>query len=244
MIIRAIIVDDEVLGRKNLRGILLEHYPQVQLVGEASSVKDAIELIQNQKPELVFLDIEMPEANGFELLENFENYSFEVIFVTAYDSYAIKAIRFSAVDYILKPIDYNELNSAVGKAVKQIQLKNENYRLRHLYHNIKQPQQAKIGLPTLDRVEFVEVDKIIYCQSEGSYTHIYLTEDIHYFVCKNIGEFEELLNDYSFIRVHKTHLVNLKHVVAYVKIDGGALQMSNGLSISVSRRRKDIVLQE
>ncbi|NQU55417.1 MAG: response regulator transcription factor [Bacteroidetes bacterium] len=241
MKIKSIIVDDEKHGRENLAGILKQHCPEVTVLGEANSVENAISIIEIHEPDLVFLDIEMPKANGFQLLEHFKDFSFEVIFVTAYDSYAIKAIRFSAADYILKPINYNDLIVAVNKVARRIQLKEENERVKQLYRNIHQPQNPRIGLPTADRIEFVEVEKIIRCQGEGNYTHIYFEEKKHLFVAKTLVEFEDLLQEYSFIRVHKSHLVNLKHVVAYVKTDGGMLQLSNNDQVAVSRRRKELV---
>jgi len=241
MKIKSIIIDDEKHGRENLAGILKQHCPEVIVLGEADSVNTAILLIKSKDTDLIFLDIEMPKANGFQLLEHFKDASFEVIFVTAYDSYAIKAIRFSAADYILKPINFNDLKVAVDKVAKRIRLKEENDRIKQLFRNIHQPQNPRIGLPTADRIEFVELDKIIRCQGEGNYTHFYFEENRHLLVAKTLVEFEDLLQEYSFIRIHKTHLVNLKHVVAYLKSDGGTLQLSNGDLVAVSRRRKEFV---
>ncbi len=241
MRIKSIIVDDEKHGRENLTGIIGQYCPDVDLLGEAESVDAAVLLIQKHNPDLVFLDIEMPKANGFKLLEHLQDFRFEVIFVTAYDNYAIKAIRFSAADYILKPINLNDLQAAVGKVAERIRQKQENQRMKQLVHNISQPQNPRIGLPTGDRIEFVEVDKIIRCQGEGNYTHIYFEENKPLLVAKTLVEFEDLLQEYLFIRVHKAHLVNLKHVKAYVKTDGGTLQLSNGDSIHVSRRRREEV---
>ena len=243
MKIKSIIVDDEKHGRENLAGILKQHCPEIAVVGEANSVEQAILLIQNFQPELVFLDIEMPKANGFELLEHFKTIHFEVIFVTAFDNYAIRAIRFSAADYILKPINYHDLIAAVTKVSTRIQLKEENERVKQLYRNIHQPTNPRIGLPTTDRIEFVEVNKIIRCQGEGNYTHLYFEENKHLFVAKTLVEFEELLEEYAFVRVHKTHLVNFKQVVAYLKTDGGVLKLSNGDEVAISRRRKELVLK-
>ncbi len=243
MHIKSIIVDDEKHGRENLLGILRYHCPDVFVAGEANSVETAITLIQDENPDLVFLDIEMPLANGFHLLEHFENPRFEVIFVTAYDNYAIKAIRFSAADYILKPINYNDLKAAVDKVSRRIIQKEENKRIRELHRNIQQPGNPRIGLPTADRIEFVDVKTIIHCKGEGNYTHIYLEDGRHLFVAKTLVEFEELLTEYSFVRTHKTHLVNLKHITAYLKTDGGMLQLSNGDKVAISRRRKDEVLK-
>jgi two-component system LytT family response regulator len=241
MKIKSIIVDDEKHGRENLAGILKQYCPEVELLGDADSVEVAIPLIRELNPDLVFLDIEMPRANGFQLLEHFKDFRFEVIFVTAYDNFAIKAIRFSAADYILKPINLNDLQTAVRKVANRIQQKQENQRMKQLVYNITQPQNPRIGLPTGDRIEFIEVHKIIRCQGEGNYSHIYFEGNKHLLVAKTLVEFEDLLQEYSFFRVHKTHLVNLKQVIAYVKTDGGILQLSNGDSVAVSRRRKEDV---
>ena len=243
MNIKSIIVDDEKHGRENLTGILKEFCSNVELLGEANSVETAIPLIKTKNPDLVFLDIEMPRANGFQLLEHFKDVPFEVIFVTAYGNYAIKAIRFSASDYLLKPINSKDLKTAVDRVALRIQQKQENQRMKQLVYNINQPNNPRIGLPTADRIEFVEVNKIIRCKGEGNYTHIYFEGNKHLLVAKTLVEFEDLLQEYSFIRVHKTHLVNLKHVVAYVKKDGGILQLSNNDELAVSRRRKDYVQQ-
>ncbi len=244
MQLKSIIVDDEKHGRENLAGLLYKYCPQVTLVGEASSVESAKELINIRKPDLVFLDIEMPKATGFQLLEYFRDFNFEVIFVTAYDNYAIKAIRFSAADYILKPININELVAAVEKVTEQIQQKQENQRIKQLYYNISRSGEPRIGLPSADRIEFVEVNKIVRCQGEGNYTHIYFEGNKNLLVAKTLVEFEDLLLDHGFVRVHKTHLVNLRHVVAYFKTDGGVLQLTNGDKIAVSRRRKESLLKQ
>ena len=241
MRIKSIIVDDEKHGRENLAGILRQYCPDVDLLGDADSVDAAVLLIQKTNPDLVFLDIEMPKANGFQLLERLMNFRFEVIFVTAYDNYAIKAIRFSAADYILKPINLNDLQIAVSKVAERIHQKQENQRMKQLVYNISQPQNPRIGLPTGDRIEFIEVQKIIRCQGEGNYSHIWFEGNKHLLVAKTLVEFEDLLQEYSFFRVHKTHLVNLKQVVAYEKTDGGILQLSNGDKIPISRRRKEDV---
>lgn len=242
MIIRSLIVDDEKNGRENLAGLLRTHCPQVQVVSEATSVEEAVAAIGQFHPQLVFLDIEMPGGNGFQLLEHFKDFSFEVIFVTAYDNYVLKAIRFSASDYILKPINLNELTAAVGKVSQRVREKTENERIRQLHQNTLHPINPKIGLPTGDRVEFVEVKSIIRCQGESNYTHFYFTDRKPLLVAKTLIEFEELLADYQFIRVHKTHLVNLNHVTSFTKNDGGILFLSNGDSVGISRRRKEFVL--
>ncbi len=241
MIIRSIIVDDEKHGRENLAGLLMEYCPGVEINGEADSVEAAITLIKEQTPDLVFLDIEMPRANGFKLLEHMKDFPFEVIFVTAYDNYAIKAIRFSAADYILKPINHHELKAAVEKVTERIKQKQQNERLKSLYHNLNQPDSPRLGLPADDRIEFVDVMSILRCQGEGNYTHIYFEGNNHLLVSKSLYEFEELLQEFSFLRVHRAHLVNIKHVVAYIRSEC-SLKLSNGDLVPVSRRRKEEVM--
>jgi two-component system, LytTR family, response regulator len=242
MKIRSIIVDDEKHGRENLAGILKAYCPEVELAGEADSVERALSLIRDKSPDLIFLDIEMPGANGFELLEHLQEFSFEVIFVTAYDNYAIKAIRFSAADYILKPVNYNDLRTAVEKVAIRIAEKQENQRLKQLYRNLRQPANQRIGLPAGDHIEYADVSKIVRCQGEGNYTHIYISDGIHRLVAKTLMEFEDLLQEYGFIRVHKTHLVNLHYVVAYIRSQS-MIKLTDGELIPVSRRRKDAVLE-
>ena len=239
----ALIIDDEKNGRENLAGLIRQYCPQLRIVAEAASVGEAIQKIEEFRPRLIFLDIEMPGGNGFKLLEHFKTFPFEVIFVTAYDNYAIKAIRFSASDYILKPINLNELIAAVEKVCRRITQQNENEQIRQLYLNTRHPANPKIGLPTGERIEFVEVNSIIRCQGESNYTHIYFTDRKPVLSAKSLIEFEELLGEYGFIRVHKAHLVNLNHVTSLSKNDGGILTMSNGDSVMISRRRKDFVTE-
>lgn len=244
MQITSIIVDDERNGRENLAGILSGHCPQIKLTGQASSVHEAIGLIRQFQPQLIFLDIEMPGGNGFKLLEAFESYPFEVIFVTAYDHYAIKAIRFSAADYILKPVNVNELTDAVERVSRRILEKQENERIKFLQQNLLRPAAQKIGLPSGDHVEYVSVEAIIRCKGEGNYTNVIFPDRKPVLVAKTLVEFEELLAEHGFVRAHKTHLVNLKHVTAFVRDDGGCLILSNGDQIHVSRRRKDLVKEK
>ena len=244
MQIRALVVDDEKSGRENLSGLLSSYCPQIQVAGHAASVKEALELIRQAQPQLVFLDIEMPGGNGFGLLEAFDDYPFEVIFVTAYDNYAIRAIRFSAADYILKPINRNELITAVEKVSQRIRQQMENERVKQLFYNIRHPQDQKIGLPANNRIKFVEIKNIIRCQGESNYTHLFFEDKKSMLVAKTLVEFEELLQEHHFIRVHKTHLINLNHVTAFLRDDGGRLLLSNGESIPVSRRRKDFVREK
>ena len=240
----ALIIDDEKNGRENLCGLIEKYCPQIKIVAEAASVSEAIQKIEEFQPKLIFLDIEMPGGNGFTLLEHFKSFPFEVIFVTAYDNFAIKAIRFSASDYILKPINLNELINAVDKVSQRISQRGENERIRQLYQNSLHPSNPKIGLPTGERIEFVEVKSIIRCQGEINYTHLYFSDRKPMLSAKSLIEFEELLGEYGFIRVHKTHLVNMDHVASFTRNDGGMLILSNGDSVLISRRRRDYTFEQ
>ena len=238
--IKTIIVDDENNSRENLKGALQSFCPEVEIAGEANSALSAITLIRKVNPSLVFLDIEMPDGNGFEILEFFKQPSFQVIFVTAYDQYAIKAIRFTALDYILKPIDVLLLRAAIDR---HLNYHNVDKRLQQFINNQQLPAQSKrIALPLTDKIHFVEVKDIINCKGEGSYTSIYTTENKNYLVSKPLIDYEDILADFNFIRTHKSHIVNRNHIKTFIKTDGGYLLMSNGSNVPVSRRKREEVL--
>ncbi len=241
--IKAIIVDDEQNGRENLRGVLEKFCPNVEILAEAESAISAINCIQEYKPDLVFLDIEMPGGNGFKVLEFFNHSQFKVIFVTAYDQYAIQAIRFSALDYILKPIDALKLKEAIQRFIQA--RTQEDLRLEQFLKNKELKNQSKkIALPFADKIDYVEVENIIQCKGEANYTRIFLSCGKEHLISKPLIEFEEILDGFGFIRTHKTYIVNLYHVNTFIKSDGGYLKMSNGLSVPVSRRKKEFVLAE
>lgn len=240
--IRVLIVDDEINGRENLRAVLQTYCPEVEVIGEADSAMSAIELIQKTNPSLIFLDIEMPGGDGFKVLEFFKNPNFQVVFVTAYDQYAIQAIRFSALDYILKPIDIVLVKAAIDR---HQQAKEEDTRLQQFLDNKQLPNASKrIALPLSDRIHYIEVQQIISCKGEASYTTIFTTEGKKYLVSKPLIEYEDILADYGFLRSHKSHIVNRSHISTFIKSDGGYLLMSDGSNIPVSRRKKEAVLLE
>lgn len=241
--IKALLVDDEENGRENLRGTLNTYCPEVEVIAEANSALSAIEQIQKFKPDLVFLDIEMPGDNGFKVVEFFKSPDFQVIFVTAYDQYAIKAIRFSALDYILKPIDIVLLRASIDRHLEI--KKEEDQRLKQFLANQQLPKANKrIALPLSDKIHFLEVSEIISCKGEGSYTNIYATKDRKYLVSKPLIDYEDILSDYNFIRTHKSYIVNRNHITTFIKSDGGYLLMSDRSNIPVSRRKKEDVLAE
>lgn len=243
MEIRAIIIDDEAGNRENLQRMLERHCGNVQVQAVAASAIEGIDAISTHSPDLVFLDIEMPHANGFELLENLPRIDFEVIFVTAFDHYAIRAIKFCALDYLLKPIDLLELKVAVEKVSEKLLKARENESMEIFIQNRRNPQQVKkIALPTADKVDFVAVNEIVRCQGESNYTHIFLANGKKILVSRTLKEYEELLSEYNFLRVHQSHLVNVTEVKTYVKRDGGYIVMSDGAEVSVSKQKKEAVL--
>ncbi|NDV63749.1 LytTR family DNA-binding domain-containing protein [Bacteroides sp. 224] len=242
--IYALIIDDEAGNRENLRRMLEHHCPQVTLLGECASVKEASLSIVKYKPDLIFLDICLPDGTGFTLLENLREVSPEVIFVTAFDQYAIQAIRFSALDYLLKPIDFGELIRAVDKAVQTIRLKQQNLRIQNLLLNsLRQDKKKKIALSVADKIEFVEVSTVIRCEAESNYTTFYLVSGEKLIVSRTLKEYDELLTPYGFLRVHQSHLINPDEIRSFVKSDGGYLLMNDGSSVSISRQRRNEVME-
>lgn len=244
MNVKAIIIEDEQYNRENLTQLLQKYCPDVNIITCCSSASEGYEAILNLRPELVFLDIEMPGGNGFSLLEKLPQITFEVIFVTAYDNYGIKAIKFSALDYLLKPIDIAELSEAVKKAKEKLSLKQENQRMFHLLQNNKLPDTSKtLALSLAEKIEFVEIGSIIRCEAENNYTIFYLKDKQKLIVSRTLKEFDELLSPYHFLRVHQSHLINLSEVKSFIKTDGGYIRMKDGSSVSISRQRKELVLR-
>ena len=237
--ITAIIVDDEEKSRITLNNLVTKHCPSVSVKQLCESVDSAVEAIKKHKPDLVLLDIEMPFHSGFNLLERIKEPEFEVIFTTAYDHYAIKAIRFSAIDYLLKPIDVDELKIAMQKVEsKQSVPGNKFEKFELLLSNLK-GKSVKIAVPAFDGLQMINADDIIKCTADESYTHISLTTGQKIVVSKLLKDYEELLEGYNFFRIHNSSLINLKHVTKYVKGEGGYVIMSDGETCEVSRRKKN-----
>src|SRR5260221_11501656 len=243
--INAILVDDETHCLDTLSILIKDYCPDVEILEQCSSAKKALVAIEKYQPALVFLDIEMPVMNGFELLEQFKDIHFSVIFTTSYDQYAIKAIRFSALDYLLKPIDRAELIQAVAKVSKT--LKNPtDLQLELLLQKLNMPKSyiKRMALPTMEGLEMVEIDSIISCSSDGNYTNFFLKNNKKVTASRTLKDVEELLSDYSFLRVHNSYLVNINEINKYIRGEGGYLVMSNGANIDVSRTRKEMLLQK
>ena len=243
--IKAILIDDEVHCLDTL-GILLDEYcPQVQVMERCRSAKDGLVAIEKHQPVLVFLDIEMPVMNGFELLEMFPELPFAVIFTTSYDQYAIKAIRFSALDYLLKPIDPKELVTAVHKIQIQKQLPSAE-QFQMLMEKIKNSESGfnKIAVPTSEGFELIPADQVISCEADDNYTYFFLKNKNKIIACRTLKEMEEQLQDFNFfVRVHHSYMVNRNEVKKYVRGEGGYLIMSDGSTINVSRSRKEALLK-
>lgn len=243
-IIKTILIDDELKSRTNLRQLLLEYCPNVEVIAEAGSAVEALKLIRELSPDLLFLDIEMGEVSGFDLLKLLNGQqNFEVIFVTAFDKYGIQAVKACAIDYLLKPINILELSNAVEKAIIQINPKKENERLKELVANIDRgDDEQRIAIPLSDKIEFLAINKIIRLEAEGNYTHIYLDNKKQFLVCKTLKDYQELLENHNFIRTHQSHLINFRKISAYVKTDGGYIAMDDGSQVPISRQKRDEVL--
>ena len=243
--ITATIVDDEPYSCEALVTLLERHCPEVKVLDICYSAAGALQSISEQKPQILFLDIEMPHMNGFELLEKLHEIDFELIFTTSYDQYAIKAIRFSALDYLLKPVDWEELKKAVQKAINSM-----NHPLPQqievLLQKLNHPTIAvnKIAIPTMEGLQMVLVETIINCESDRNYTILFLKNKQKIIASRSLKEIEEMLEDYSFARVHHSHLINLNEVEKYIKGEGGYLLMSDGTTVDVSRSRKEILLKK
>ena len=243
--IRAIIVDDEPFCCDTLETMLEKYCPEVSLVAICNSGEEAIAAINQQKPDLVFLDIEMPRMNGFDMLQKIGTINFEIIFTTSFDQYALRAIRFSALDYLLKPIDKDDLQTAVQKVIQRTQ-KPIALQLQLLMQKLQQPVNPlnKIALPTMEGLQMVPVESILYCESDSNYTIFYLKDKQKIIVSRTLKEMEEMLEEYSFARVHSSYLVNLQEVNKYVKGEGGYLVLNDGSIVNVSASRKKLLLSK
>ncbi len=243
--ITAIIVDDEPYSCESLVSLLERYCPEVKILDICYSGADALKAIEEQTPTLIFLDIEMPHMNGFEMLQKLPSINFSIIFTTSYDQYAIKAIRFSALDYLLKPVDSDELQAAVKKVISKSH-ETVPQQIEMLLHKLTHPTIAvnKIAIPTIEGLQMIFVESIVSCSSESNYTILRLKNKQKITASRTLKEIEEMLEDYSFLRVHHSYLINLNEIEKYIKGDGGYLIMSDGSKIDVSRSRKDMLLKK
>jgi two-component system LytT family response regulator len=243
--LKAIIIDDEPYCCEILAAMLESDCPDVEVISICSNASEGLAAIRQHSPDLVFLDVEMPKMNGFEMLEQLASINFHLIFTTSYDQYALKAIRFSAIDYLLKPIDREELNKAIQKVKDRFQITIPQ-QLEILMEKLKQSSSpvSKIALPTMEGLQMIPIENIVSCESDDNYTNIKLKTGKKLLVTRSLKEIEETLEQHSFIRVHRSYLVNLNEIEKYIKGEGGYLVMSDGTSIDVARNKKEVLLKK
>lgn len=244
--ISTLIIDDEQAARDSLNSYLEKYCTDVEVVGQAANVDEAITLIASKKPKLLFLDVEMPFGNAFDLLEKLEEIDFEVIFVTAFSQYAIQALNLSAAWYLMKPVDIDELIEAVDRVKDRIENKSENLQARVLVENFQvgHMQEQKVVLPLLDGFEVVPMKEVVRCQAADNFTEFHLENGDKKLICRTLKFYDELLSPFNFLRVHKSHLVNLQYVTRYKKGKGGQLYLSDGSVVDVSATKKKDLLDK
>jgi two-component system, LytTR family, response regulator len=236
----AILIDDEPNATEALTNMLRMTAPDVNVVAIANDPFKGLEQVQTMQPDLLFLDIQMPYMTGFELLEKVGKINFSVIFTTAYDQYALQAFKVSAVDYLLKPIDLDELEAAVGKVRQRLQTNHTDFStFEKLFQQLQHPEPQRLALPMNDGLVFVPISDIVRLQSDSNYTTFYLANKQKILVSRTLGEYEEPLVKQKFCRVHHSHIINLAHLTRYIKTDGGYAEMSDGSKVEISRRKKD-----
>lgn len=241
---KAIIIDDEKRARVTLKLLLEEYCPQVEIVAECENLPEGVKAIRKQNPDLVLLDIEMPGHSGLELLDFFDDndVNFSIIFTTAYNEYALQAFKFSAIDYLLKPINPEQLSEAITRLEKQKQ-KLENFKI--LKENIKQEQLTKIAVPSGNTLIFIDTTKISHIKGEGAYSEVFCTTGTRHLVSRNLKNFEDILcSDKRFLRIHKSYIVNFNFVVAFNKSDGGSIELENKVQIPVSPDKAQQILDQ
>lgn len=243
--IRTILVDDETDSIRVLQRLLNAYCPEVEVIGTADGVETALNVIQMARPDLVFLDIEMTHGNAFDLLNQLQPITFQIIFVTAFDNYAIRAFKYSALDYLLKPVDIDDLREAVKRAATKVQGKNFLDQMETLLYNMEtfQLSQQKMAVPTLTGLVFIPIKDILRFEANGSYTTIYLTSKEEIIATRNIKEYEDLLPAAIFCRVHNSHIINLHKIQKYHKGRGGYVIMEDGSNIEVASRRREEFLR-
>jgi len=242
--IRSIIIDDEKNCIDSLAFDLRRNFPQIELIEACTSPKQGLMSIRKQKPDLVFLDVQMPWMNGFEMLEMLDEIDFAIIFTTAYDQFAAKAFRLSAIDYLLKPVDLNDLKEAVKKATDKIDQKSSKANIDNLLHNINNPEaKQRVAFAGREGYEFIEIPSIVYAQAEGAYTHVFLNSKRKLIISKTLSDIEEMLPANQFQRIHHSTLVNLSHVTHFYKTDGGYIVLDSGEKLVVSKSKKDGLME-
>ena len=243
MKIKTVIVDDELIARDVLQGYLKKYCPIIEVVGQAQHIKEAVPMIKSLQPQLVFLDVEMPFGNAFDVLEACQDQQFETIFITAYSEYSLKALNLSAAYYILKPIDITELVAAVNKVQMSILKADEFDRTKILLQNLKlKPEQQQIILPTLQGFDVIKTASIIKLQANGNFTDVHLTDGSSKMICKFLKHFDDLLSE-PFVRIHRSFIVNINFIRSYSKSAGGFVTLQDGTEMEVSATYKEQLLK-
>ena len=242
---KVIIIDDEARTRKSIADILKFSQQDLNFVAEAENVATGIAAISKYKPDLVLLDINMPDGTGFDLLKKLDNINFKIIFITAYEEYAVQAFEFSAIDYILKPVDPKKLFDAINKAHHLVEQENISLKLNALFANLENSSSAnkKLVLKTAENIYIINTNDIIRCESDAGYTQFYLVDGKKILVSRNLKEFEDMLNGFGFYRIHQSHMINLIYIDHYSKIEGGAVVMKDNSELPVARRKKESFLK-
>ncbi len=244
--IRSIIIDDEPGNIETLNELLKGFCPEIDVIDSATDGINALDLIRKADPQLIFLDVELSSGNAFDLLDKLRDITFEIIFVTAFNNYAVKAFKYAALDYILKPVNILELKAAVKKTIERLEERNINERIRVLLDNMKRGNNKpiKIGLPTFEGLCFEDVNNIIRVKSEGAYSRIFIKGKTPTLLSKSLKEFENILPASSFCRIHHSHIININFVKKYYKGRGGAVELDDGSVIEVAARKKDVFLEK
>jgi two-component system, LytTR family, response regulator len=243
--IKTILTDDEPRGLNSLKKMLEQHCPEVKVIAECNNADSAIEKIHLLEPQLLFLDISMPGKTGFDLLNELETTGFEIIFVTAHNEYSLQAFKYSAIDYLIKPIDEDLLVEAVKRAEKKINTRHTTHNIETFLYNIQKlqtPHEMKLCIPSLKGFQVVDLADVIFCEAQTSYTNFHLTNGKQLVASKAISEYEILLHNTSFYRIHKSYLVNLNHIKEYQRGEGGTVLLSNNMEVEVSRRKKEFFI--
>jgi two-component system LytT family response regulator len=241
---KVLIIDDENRTRELIAKMIDSFGLDVKAIPEGENVQSGIEAIQKHQPDIVFIDIQMPDGTGFDVLRSIENKNFEVIFITAHEEFAIKAIKFSALDYLLKPVDTNELRSALEKALVRLADNPEPHQFEALQKNILPNEKRRLVLKTQESVHVVELDQIIRCEADRNYTSFFLQDDKKILVSKTLKEYEILLTGYNFLRVQQSHLININYVDRYDKKNGGAVVMKNGAEVPLSPAKRELFFKK
>ncbi len=242
--LKAIIIDDEKNSRQALAKMVETYCQGVKVEAEAENFQQGLEAIRKHQPGLVFLDLEMPDANGLELFTSLDKIDFEVIITTGHQEYAVKAFKTAALDYLLKPVDVEELENAVDRVFEKRKESRVNKNFDIFINNFKNNSEQQIALASSEGLTFLKVKEIIYCKGDGAYTYFFIQDGGKLTVSKNLKEFEDLLSDKGFFRIHKSYLINLSHMKKYIRGDGGYVVMSNGDSADVSKRKKESFLTQ